>query len=211
MTHSQPLRPSNRIRIFVDYWNLQLTMNERLNRRFNFDWVFLPEWLAERAADICSLREFAYDGMHVYASYNPDTEGGNKHRSWMETFLAKQPGIQVVIKRQQIRGSPPYCRHCKTKFYTCPSCHNNLDKYIEKGVDTALVTSMISLASERVYDIAILVSSDADLIPAVEYLNMRGLKVLQAGFPPAGSALATACWASFDLLAGHTEFEFKAR
>jgi len=44
-----------------------------------------------------------------------------------------------------------------------------------------------------------LVSSDRDFIPAVEFLNAKGRKVLHAGFPPRGSQLATKCWGSLDL------------
>lgn len=58
---------------------------------------------------------------------------------------------------------------------------------------------MIRLAWERAYDLAVLATSDADLIPAVEFLRLKAQKVVQAGFPPHGSDLATACWASFDI------------
>ena len=54
----------------------------------------------------------------------------------------------------------------------------------EKGVDVAIATDMIKLAWEDVYDWAVLVSSDRDFVPAVEFLNAKGRKVLHAGFPP---------------------------
>jgi uncharacterized LabA/DUF88 family protein len=77
----------------------------------------------------------------------------------------------------------------------------------EKGIDTAIVTDMIRLAREDAYDVAILVSSDSDFIPAVEFLDQRGLKVIQAGFPPQGHDLAGPSWASFDLYERRREFE----
>jgi len=43
----------------------------------------------------------------------------------------------------------------------------------EKGVDTAIVTDLLSLASEDAYDVAVLLSSDADHIPAVEWVQNR--------------------------------------
>jgi uncharacterized LabA/DUF88 family protein len=55
------------------------------------------------------------------------------------------------------------------------------------------------LVWESAYDVAVLVSSDSDLVPAVEFLDLRGRKVIQAAFPPIGSHLATACRASFDM------------
>ena len=66
---------------------------------------------------------------------------------------------------------------------------------------------MIRLAWEDAYDIAVLVSSDSDFVPVVEFLDLRGKKVVQAEFPPVGSHLAKACWASFDLLERRSEFE----
>jgi uncharacterized LabA/DUF88 family protein len=61
------------------------------------------------------------------------------------------------------------------------------------------VTDMISLAWERAWEVAILVSSDRDHIPAVEFLTNKGLRVINAHFPPAGMQLARKCWASIDL------------
>lgn len=55
------------------------------------------------------------------------------------------------------------------------------------------------------YDLAVLATSDSDLCPAVEFLNLRARKIVQAGFPPPGVDLATACWASFDVFPGRDE------
>ena len=81
----------------------------------------------------------------------------------------------------------------------CCYCGERLSLTEEKGVDVAIATDMIKLAWEDAYDWAVLVSSDRDFIPAVEFLNAKGRKVLHAGFPPRGSHLATRCWGSLDL------------
>ena len=62
-----------------------------------------------------------------------------------------------------------------------------------------MVTDMVRLAWEEAYDVGVVVSSDSDFVPAVEFLDSRGLKMIQAGFPPSGTHLATSCWASFDI------------
>jgi hypothetical protein len=36
---------------------------------------------------------------------------------------------------------------------------------------------------------------------------LRGRKIIQAGFPPKGTDLATACWASFDVWADREEID----
>jgi uncharacterized LabA/DUF88 family protein len=69
----------------------------------------------------------------------------------------------------------------------------------EKGVDAAIVTDMLSLAWQNAYDVAVLVSSDADFVPAVERVQERGLKVINAGWAGKGHELKAACWGSFDL------------
>ena len=67
----------------------------------------------------------------------------------------------------------------------------------EKGVDVRIATDMIKLAWVDNYDTAVLVSSDKDFIPLVEFLETRGVKVLHGAFPPQGSHLSAACWDSF--------------
>lgn len=51
------------------------------------------------------------------------------------------------------------------------------DKWVEKGVDVALVTDMLGMAFRNVYDIAILVSGDRDLAQAVEEVKRLGKRV----------------------------------
>ena len=52
---------ASRIRVFVDYWNLQLTINESEARsrgvadfRFKIDWQRLPRWIAAKAAAVAA-------------------------------------------------------------------------------------------------------------------------------------------------------------
>ena len=81
----------------------------------------------------------------------------------------------------------------------CPHCKKAIKATQEKGVDTLIATDMIRLAWENAYDVAVLATSDRDLVPAVEFLNLKGRKVIHAGFPPLGADLAAASWASFDV------------
>lgn len=66
-------------------------------------------------------------------------------------------------------------------------------------MDALIVTDMIRLAWENSYEIAVLASSDRDLIPAIKFLDQKGKKVIHAGFREVGSDLAKSCWASFDI------------
>ncbi len=71
----------------------------------------------------------------------------------------------------------------------------------EKGVDTRIATDMIKLAWVDSYDVAVLVSSDRDFVPVVEFLSTRGIKTIHAAFPPQGSMLTQSCWGNISLSA----------
>ena len=55
--------------------------------------------------------------------------------------------------------------------------------YHEKGVDVRLAVEMIRFARENKYDIAYLVSSDTDLVAAVEEVRAFGKTVQYVGIP----------------------------
>ena len=196
-----------RFRVFIDYWNLQLTLNERENvfnhvqdSRFEIDFHSLPDRLVEEAAAIIKTTNFSYEGTMLFTSYNPKSLNDRKYHKWVTSWLDRQPGIQVKCSERRPKNLPK-CPTCKTPISVCPQegCGANMAGTIEKGVDTAIVTDMIRLAWERAYDVAVLVSSDADLVPAVEFLDQRGFRIIQAGFPPLGSHLSRACLATIDL------------
>ncbi|WP_424528171.1 NYN domain-containing protein [Sphaerisporangium viridialbum] len=55
---------------------------------------------------------------------------------------------------------------------------------------------MLSLAWQDAYDVAVLLTSDADFIPAVERIQERGLKVINTGWSGKDHQLKAACWGS---------------
>lgn len=57
----------------------------------------------------------------------------------------------------------------------------------EKGTDVKIATDMIVGAVDDLYDTAILVSSDTDLIPAIQYIRHKKKKVEYVGFSHAPS------------------------
>jgi len=203
-----------RFRIFIDYWNLQLTLNERDSvspnaqaSRFEIDFRSLPTCLVAEAAILVQASSHSYEGTMIFTSYNPKSPNDKKYHKWATNWLDRQPGIQVRCSERRPKN-PPTCPVCKKSIPYCPQagCGASMAGTIEKGVDTAIATNMIRLAWEQAYDVAILVSSDADLVPAVEFLDQRGFRIIQAGFPPLGSHLSRACWATIDLYAIRDQF-----
>ncbi|MEI7463285.1 MAG: NYN domain-containing protein [Candidatus Taylorbacteria bacterium] len=61
------------------------------------------------------------------------------------------------------------------------------NKIREKGVDVQLAIDLVIGAVENCYDIAIIVSSDTDLIPAIRYIKSKGKTVEYVGFSNAPS------------------------
>ncbi len=56
------------------------------------------------------------------------------------------------------------------------------NKIREKGVDVQIAIDLVIGAAEDIYDVAIIVSSDTDLIPAIRYVKSRGKIVEYVGF-----------------------------
>ena len=185
-------------RIFIDYWNFQLQWNRRSQK--GCDWSKLPNALVASAAAIApQFGSLRLDDIRVYASVNAGRPNDGKLRNWLETFLDRQPGFRVFIRERKSRVQPIRCRECGLETHECPHCHAKFERAAEKGVDAAILTDMFSLAWEQAYEVAILVSSDADMVPAVEKIQDKGLKVINATWSGWGHQLAKTCWASFDI------------
>ena len=191
-----------RVRVFVDFWNFQLGIRDNVGPNFQLDWKKLGPWFAAEAGKLIFTNGGAgvlrYEGMHIYLSFDPRKPKDSGLKNWALNTLDRFPGVQVSAMERKPKG-PPDCPACHTSIAVCPHCAQTMGGTVEKGVDTAMVTDMIKLAWEQSYDIAVLVSSDRDFIPAVEFLDSKGIKIVNAGFPPRGIDLARTCWASFDM------------
>jgi hypothetical protein len=191
-----------RTRVFIDFWNFSLQWRDRTDKKTRIDWGQLPQvLLAEGEKQLRAVG--IQDTLHleetlVYASYDADA-AGKKLKGWLDSYLDKQPSFRVKTRERRPKRRPIHCRACGEEHDTCPHCNETLKWSPEKGVDAAIVTDLLSLASENAYEVAILVSSDADFVPAVEWLQGRGPKVLNATWTNHGFELAKTSWASITL------------
>jgi uncharacterized LabA/DUF88 family protein len=136
----------------------------------------------------------------VYASYDPASPKDTKLRGWLDSFLDRLPSFRVFVRERRSHVRSIHCAACGREFPSCPHCGQPFRQSAEKGVDTAIVTDLLSLAWEDAYDVAILVSSDADFVPAVERLQEKGFKVINGTWRGHGHQLARVCWASFEIV-----------
>ena len=190
------------VRVFVDFWNFQLSWNERTGKA-RCDWAKLPIVRVQEATERLHLAGIGgallLEETRVYASVGPGSAADEKLRNWMDTFLDRVPGFRVFVRERRSSAKPIRCCACGGQIADCPICHKPLHRAVEKGIDAAIITDLFSLAWEKAYNIAILVSNDADFVPAVERLQEKGFKVINATWKGQGNLLAKTCWASFDM------------
>lgn len=203
--------PPSRVCVFVDFWNLALSLNADAathgEQPWQLDWLRFPAWVAAEAASLCAVERHRHVGTFVYSSFNNGSPGQLRHRNWALNWLGRQPDVTVEL-RPQVRRSDR-CRNCGAHAPPCPRCGYSTDKMMEKGVDAALATGMFEQFVDDRYDIAALVTSDGDLAPVAEFLMRRGRMVVQAGFGQPSRMLRAACVAAIDLAGGRDEIEFR--
>ncbi len=170
-----------------------------MGKSYRADWLKISPWMVAQAQTLTGCLLDCLE-TRVYLSYNPRVAEDRRLKDWALNTLDKFPGVRVIATERKLKYAP-YCPVCHNQVQNCPHCGKSMVGTVEKGVDTAIVTDMFSLAWENSWDVAILLSSDRDFIPAVEMFNRKGLRVINAHFPPAGAELARLCWASIDLRA----------
>jgi len=188
-----------RTRVFIDFWNFSLNWKERADNAL-IDWTTVPRVLVDegqKKLEAVGITEgLQFEEAIVYASY---LTTDSKLRGWLDSFLDRQPGFNVKARPRKSKPRKVHCPSCGADNEACGNCGEPLTWAPEKGVDTAIVTDLLALAGEDAYDVAILLSSDADHIPAVEWVQARGKKVINATWAKHGFDLKRTCWAEIEL------------
>lgn len=189
-----------KVKIFVDFWNLQLSWNEYHEKllgnseRVEIPWEkTLPQVLVNKVGS-----DAVYAGTHVYASINSISPSDIGLKSFLE-IMATFPGYSVIVKERK-PAKPVKCNNkdCRKQITDCPYCSKKLIRTVEKGVDTSIATELFHYALDNVYDTAVLVSGDSDFVPAIEYIQRRGNHIINAGFKNQSFTIKKACWSHID-------------
>lgn len=186
-----------RIRIFIDFWNFQLSWNNyhfkkgTKEKPCRIPWEdSLPNTLVQRVDPLG-----VYVGTHVYASINPNSPSDGKLSNFLN-IMDGFPGYQVLVKERR-PASPIKCTSeiCRVEIPNCPKCNEPLRRTVEKGIDASLLTDLIRAAFDNTFDQAILISEDSDFVPAVLFIQERWTKqIVHAFFRGKSHELGNACW-----------------
>lgn len=191
------MNQDGRIRIFIDFWNFQLSWNEyqlakgRDPKNAQIPWKEnLPKILVERTNP-----KGVYVGTHVYVSIDPASEADKKLNRFLHA-MDGFPGYNVTVKERR-PASPVKCTNeaCRRKIVDCPHCNQRLRRMVEKGIDTALLTDLIRSTFDNTFDQAVLITEDSDFVPAVKFIQERWTKqIIHAFFKGKSDELRNACW-----------------
>jgi len=141
-----------RVMIFIDgsniFWGIK-HYNKVNNANFKIDYQKLINHVLDGRALVRA----------IYFCSKPMSTNSLTQKRFYD-FLRKS-GVQVIEKELKVRRDPETGR----------------DRYVEKGVDVALAIELLGFAWEDAYDIAIIVSGDADYIEAIDRVMSKGKNV----------------------------------
>lgn len=148
---------TKRIAIYIDGSNFFYKLRDLgIENITHFNYRGFADWLA-RGRSVLSYRY--YVGVVRAESGN---KKGQQLRSEQQRLFAELVKQGFVIKRGEIIKSDGV--------------------YHEKGVDVKIATDLLVGAYEKMFDEAVLVSSDTDLVPAIKQVQYLGIKVEYVGF-----------------------------
>src|SRR3972149_8069504 len=103
--------------------------------------------------------------------------------------------------KQIVRGQQKFLSHLQNEGFSIKRGRVMYDsgRIREKGTDVKIGVDLVIGAADNLYDTAILVSSDTDLVPAVQYIKYKGKKLEYVGFSHAPS-LGMQKYADFSIL-----------
>ena len=175
------MEPEGKICIFVDAANFFHIVLKKLSiEELDFDFDAFAAHLT-RGRQICDF------GKRYYVGTIREEMGNDYSREAM----SKQTKLFDVLKKtrwdihtsklrkriEEIKIDGRTKEYAKLKAAGFSSI--TVERYREKGVDVKLATDLLGGAFDGKYDIAILVSSDSDLIPAIDRVRFRHNKKIE--------------------------------
>ena len=182
-----------RVALFFDGKNFYSGWRDTAQGR-RIDFPRLAEWLVKRVHGDVLWGAHYYTGVEPVGE-EPLTDAQHRLHGFLD-MLEIQPGYFVYrFPRKQSRT-------------TCQKCGNEMRFSHEKEVDTTMVADMLRYAAVGAYDVAVLMSGDADYAPALEGVRAVGKQAYVASWAGAGVSqrVRRAAFEHIDLLQGMASF-----
>ncbi|KAF0246018.1 MAG: hypothetical protein FD180_1082 [Planctomycetota bacterium] len=180
-----------RVVLFFDGKNFYAGWKDQAHGR-DVDFKKLSQWVVRAVGGTHLMGAYYYTGVDDSL---PRTPGQEKLDGFLD-MLAQEPGFFVQRFAQ------------RNRTHVCSQCQAPHTFSQEKEVDTTIVADMLRLGAVGGFDIAVLVSGDADLTPAVEGVRSLGKQVYVASWGQSGlsSRIRRAAFDHVDLMQGLPEF-----
>jgi uncharacterized LabA/DUF88 family protein len=172
---------SERVNIFIDGGNFyHLALRKLGSSESNFDFEKFANFLANG-------RKIVEMGKRFYIGSVTEKLGDEKSKEAM----SKQTSLFTKLKNNhwEIRTSKLRKRVEEVKIDDRVVDYKNIlkkgiekiqyERLREKGIDVKLATDLIVGAVDNKYDIAVIVSSDADIVPAIDWVRNRTHKKIE--------------------------------
>lgn len=153
------IKQTKRVAIYIDGSNLYYKLRDcEIKNITYFGYAALSDWLA---------RERKIIAKRYYVGVVRTKEGDVKSKKMQEAQVKLFNHLQS--KKENFNVQRGYLMKNDGVFH-------------EKGVDVKLAVDILVGAYEDLYDVAILISSDTDLIPAIQKVKKLGKEVEYIGF-----------------------------
>jgi len=136
-----------RYRFYIDGFNVYNAILEHCPQYLWLNYYKLAQGLMLSADTLCGVTYFS-----AYADWEPAEKA--KHQEYV--FLLHHAGVQVTLGRFKIKT-----RWCELHHHTCI-------KHEEKQTDVNIAVAILSDAARNLFDRAIILSADTDLVPVVK-------------------------------------------
>lgn len=180
-----------RVALFIDGKNFYAGWRDATGGR-DIDFRKLSQWVVRAAGGNHLMSANYYTGVDTSLPVTPVQERIDHFLSMLE----EQPGYFVQRFAQRNRTQ------------VCAGCGHSHTFSQEKEVDTTIVADMLRLGATGAFEIAVLLSGDADLVPAVEGVRALGKQVFVATWGSSGlsARIRRVAFDHIDLCAGLAEF-----
>lgn len=151
--------------VYVDGFNFYygLKRNPRWKRYYWIDFVRLFESFMKPHQELVAVKYFSAKPI--------SNEDKAERQSLLFKANEENPKFQLILGK--------YLQ----KSLTCKNCGYKITTYEEKESDVRIATQIVRDAFEKKCDVAIVVSADSDMKPAVELAEAFGVMVISC-FPP---------------------------